>query len=110
LTPSDEEVRPLEVFGEVDLDRVEVRDVEGLEADAVLRDREFEAALEVVLVIDSRQLADERLLVGAGDVVDPDGLADAPDDRLGELLDRAVGRGRVLDLFVAHLGRVHRDE
>ena len=77
LTPSDEEVRPLEVFCEVDLDGVQVRDVERLEAHAVLGDRELETALEVVLVIDARELADERLLVGARDVVDPDRLADA---------------------------------
>ena len=60
----DEEVRALEVFGEVDLDGVQVGDVERLQPDRVLGDREFEAALEVVLVVDARQLADERLLVG----------------------------------------------
>ena len=49
----------------------------GSKQQAVLLDRQLEAALEVVLVVDALQLADERLLVGARDVVDADGLADA---------------------------------
>ena len=82
----------------------------GCEPHAVLGDRQLETALEVVLVIDAHELADEGLLVGARDVVDADRLADTADDRLGELLDGAVGRRRVLDLFVAHLGGVDGDE
>ena len=42
---SDEEVRALEVFGEVDLDGVQVGDVERLEQQAVLGDGQFETAL-----------------------------------------------------------------
>ncbi len=38
----------------------------GLEAHAVLLDRELDAALEVVLVGDARQLAHERRLVRRG--------------------------------------------
>ena len=63
----------------------------GSSSSAVLGDRELEAALEVVLVVDARQLADERLLVAARDVVDADGLADAALDGLGELVDEALG-------------------
>ncbi|MGZ8805417.1 MAG: phosphocholine cytidylyltransferase family protein, partial [Microbacterium sp.] len=48
---SDEEVRPLEIFGEVDLDRVQVGDVERLEPHRVLFDRELQAPLEVILVV-----------------------------------------------------------
>ena len=59
----DEEVRPLEVFGEVDLDRVEVGDVDRLEAQLVLLDRELDAALEVVLVADTAELAQQGGLV-----------------------------------------------
>ena len=54
---SHEVVRPLEVFGEVDLDRVEVGDVHRLDEQAVLLDRELDAALEVVLVADALQVA-----------------------------------------------------
>ena len=50
--PSDEEVRALEVLGEVDLDGVEVGDVDRLDEQAVLLDGELDAALEVVLVVD----------------------------------------------------------
>ncbi|VXC05727.1 exported hypothetical protein [Microbacterium sp. 8M] len=107
---SDEQVRPLQVLREVDLDRVQVRDVHGLEQQAVLQDRELEAALEVVLVVDALQLAHEGLLVARGDVVDPDGLADAALDRLGELLDVPLGVDGVLDLLVAHLGGVDGHE
>src|SRR6218665_235193 len=64
---SDEEVRALEIFGEVDLDRVEVGDVHRLEQHAVFGDRELETALEVVLVFDALQLTDERLLVRGRD-------------------------------------------
>ena len=41
---SDEEVRPVQVLGEVDLDRVEVGDVDRPEPEPVLRDRELDPA------------------------------------------------------------------
>src|SRR5690606_5167144 len=65
---SHEEVRALQVLGEVDLHRVQVGDVHRLEQQAVLGDRQLESALEVVLVIDALELAHERLLVGGRDV------------------------------------------
>ncbi len=40
IVRSDEEVRALQVFGEVDLDRVQVGDVHRLEQQAVLGDRD----------------------------------------------------------------------
>lgn len=71
-------VRALQVFREVDLDRVEVGDVHRLDEQAVLLDRELEAALEVVLRADALEVGEEGRLVAARDVVDADGLAEAP--------------------------------
>jgi len=54
---SDEQVRALEVFCKVDLDGVQVGDVDRLNQHLVLLDRQLDAALEVVLVFDTLQLA-----------------------------------------------------
>lgn len=54
---SDEEVRALEVLGEVHFDGVQIGDVDRLDQHGVLLDGELDAALEVVLVIDASQLA-----------------------------------------------------
>ncbi|MBG9885456.1 hypothetical protein ABE10_02410, partial [Bacillus toyonensis] len=69
-----------------------------------------EAALEVVLIVHALELPHERGLVGRGDVVDADRLADALDDGLRELFDVAFGADGVLDLFIADLRGVDGHE
>src|SRR6186713_857908 len=84
------QVCALEVLGEIDLYRVEIRNVDGLDEKAVLFDRKLDAALEVVLVVDLAQLAKQHSLVVARDVVDSHCLAETALDLLRELLDVAL--------------------